>query len=65
MKYYRKKTTGEVYAFELDGSQDFLITAEFEAMTEYEIARHAGDNSQAIKAAGLSVLDKIKGLFGA
>lgn len=63
MKHYRKKTTGEVYGFELDGSQDFLITDEFIIMTDYELARHIGINSQAIKAAGLSVLDKIKGWF--
>lgn len=65
MKHYRKKTTGEVYGFELDGSQDFLITEEFVAMSDYELARHIGNNSQAVKAASLSIVDKVKGWFSA
>ncbi|TCB36845.1 hypothetical protein E0H82_03805 [Acinetobacter sp. ANC 4910] len=39
MKYF-KNPTGEVYAFEADGSQDDLITDEFVAMTSDEIDRH-------------------------
>lgn len=39
MKYF-KNPTGEVYAFEADGSQDDLITDEFVAMTTDEIDRH-------------------------
>lgn len=38
MKYFSKNK--EVYAFELDGSQDFLITSEFTAMTDDAIDRH-------------------------
>lgn len=30
MKYYKNKETGEVFAFELDGSQDHLISDQFE-----------------------------------
>lgn len=39
MKYF-KNPTGEVYAFEADGSQDDLITDEFVAMSADEIDRH-------------------------
>ena len=42
MKYF--KLNNEVYAFELDGSQDNLITDDFIAMTADEIDRHI--NSQ-------------------
>ena len=38
MKYYR--LNGEVWAFELDGSQDHLITDKYIAMTTDEIKRH-------------------------
>lgn len=38
MKYY--KLNAEVYAFELDGSQDTLITNEMIEMTDDEIDRH-------------------------
>lgn len=38
MKYYRKDE--QVHAFELDGSQDFLITHEFKKMTDDEVDRH-------------------------
>lgn len=38
MKYY--KLNADVYAFELDGSQDALITNEMIEMTEDEIDRH-------------------------
>lgn len=38
MKYF--KLNNEVYAFELDGSQDNLITDDFIAMTADEIDRH-------------------------
>lgn len=39
MKYF-KHINGEVYAFELDGSQDHLITNEMEKMTKSDIDRH-------------------------
>ena len=38
MKYF--KLNNEVYAFELDGSQDHLITDNFVVMTADEIDRH-------------------------
>jgi len=38
MKYY--KENDEVYAFELDGSQDYLITNEMVEMTEAEVNAH-------------------------
>ena len=38
MKFYKKN--GEVYAFEVDGSQDELITEDYLAMTDEEIDRH-------------------------
>lgn len=38
MKYFKKNT--EVWAFEEDGSQDHLITAEFIQMTAEEIDAH-------------------------
>lgn len=38
MKYYKKGS--DVYAFELDGSQDHLITTDYIAMTEEEVDRH-------------------------
>lgn len=34
MKYY-KTSTGEVFAFEDDGSQDHLIKPDYEALTDY------------------------------
>lgn len=37
-KLYKKD--GEIYEFELDGSQDSLITEDFVAMTESEIDQH-------------------------
>ena len=37
-KLYKKD--GEIYEFELDGSQDSLITEDFVAMTENEIDQH-------------------------
>ena len=38
MKYFKFKN--EVYAFELDGSQDHLITKEHVAMTDEDVDRH-------------------------
>lgn len=38
MKYY--KLNNEVYAFELDGSQDDYITEEMQLMTAEEVDRH-------------------------
>ena len=38
MKYFKFKN--EVYAFELDGSQDHLITEEHVAMTDEDVDRH-------------------------
>lgn len=40
MKYFRDSITNSVYAFELDGSQDGLITASMKKMTANEIDRH-------------------------
>jgi len=40
MKYYRNKNN-EVYAFELDGSQDQLIKPDMIAMTASEVEAHA------------------------
>jgi hypothetical protein len=40
MKYYKNKETNEVFAFELDGSQDYLITKDFVAMEECEVYKH-------------------------
>lgn len=40
MKYYRDKNSKVVYAFELDGSQDDLITPDMVKMTANEIDRH-------------------------
>ncbi|EYT17853.1 hypothetical protein [Acinetobacter sp. 1000160] len=39
MKYF-KHINGEVYAFELDGSQDHFITNEMQKMTKSDIDRH-------------------------
>lgn len=39
MKYF-KKNDDSVWAFELDGSQDELITEEFTQMTKSEVDRH-------------------------
>ena len=38
MNYYKKNN--EVYAFEADGSQDFLITKDMVRMTEEEVDKH-------------------------
>ena len=38
MKYFKKN--GQAFAFEADGSQDDLITNEFVAMSDSEIAAH-------------------------
>ena len=38
MKYY-KDSDGEIYALELDGSQDHLITAEMKKLTKTEVER--------------------------
>lgn len=39
MKYY-KKEDGSIWAFEIDGSQDSLITTEFTSMTEAEVTTY-------------------------
>lgn len=44
MKYF-KKQNGEVWAFEDDGSQDYLVTDEFTAMTDEEVAEHLRINA--------------------
>ena len=40
MKYFKNKSNEEIYAFELDGSQDYLIKSEFVEMSEEEVDRH-------------------------
>lgn len=40
MKYYRHAVTGDVYAFEVDGSQDGLIGDDLRAMSGDEVERH-------------------------
>jgi hypothetical protein len=40
MKYYKNPTTGEVFAFEGDGSQDEYIFPELVQMTQAEIDAH-------------------------
>lgn len=40
MKYYRHVVTGDVYAFEVDGSQDGLIRDELRVMSGDEVERH-------------------------
>lgn len=39
MKYF-KRPSGEVYAFEIDGSQDHLITPDMLPMSQAEVAAH-------------------------
>lgn len=39
MKYY-KNQNGQVYAFEADGSQDYLIKPEYALMTSEEVEQH-------------------------
>lgn len=36
MKHYKNPATGDVYGYELDGSQDAVIPAEFEAISDAE-----------------------------
>lgn len=40
MKYFIETITNDVFAFEDDGSQDALITAQMHPMSEEEIAKH-------------------------
>lgn len=40
MKYFRSKVTGEVYAFEADGSQDGHIGPDMILMTPEQVERH-------------------------
>lgn len=40
MKYFLEEATATVFAFEADGSQDFLITSTMRAMSEAEVAAH-------------------------
>ena len=40
MKYYKHPTTGEVYAYEADGSQDAFILPELVQMTDEEVQAH-------------------------
>lgn len=42
MKYLRKDDV--VYAFELDGSQDYIITEDMIVMTDDEVDRHVNPN---------------------
>ncbi|MWK57166.1 DUF4376 domain-containing protein [Metapseudomonas otitidis] len=40
MKYFRNIKSGEVFAYELDGSQDYLITQELLPMSAAEVEAH-------------------------
>lgn len=40
MKYYKHPTTGEVYAYEADGSQDEFILPSLVQMTDGEVQAH-------------------------
>jgi hypothetical protein len=40
MKYYKNKQTDEVFAFELDGSQDYLISKDLVDMSEGDVDAH-------------------------
>lgn len=40
MKYYRHQVTGDVYAFESDGSQDSFIGYELVLMTDEQVVMH-------------------------
>lgn len=40
MKYYRHEVTGDVYAFESDGSQDSYIGADLVLMTDEQVEVH-------------------------
>lgn len=40
MKYFRNVKSGEVFAYELDGSQDYLITQELVSMSAAEVEVH-------------------------
>lgn len=63
MKYF-KKNDGSVWAFEVDGSQDELITAEFTVMTKEEIEHHLYPElffSEEEKAARISATNLILG----
>lgn len=40
MKYFRHPVTGNVFAFEIDGSQDSYISSELCAMTPEEVLSH-------------------------
>lgn len=40
MKYFRNKISGEVFAYELDGSQDYLITSDLVLLSPTEVAAH-------------------------
>ncbi|WID41937.1 tail protein [Pseudomonas phage PG1] len=40
MKYFKDPGTGQVFAFEVDGSQDAFIAPSLEPMTAEEVAAH-------------------------
>jgi len=64
MKLY-KSPNNEIYAYELDGSQDHLIDKDFVALTQAEIdAREAeiAAKEQAVKDAKASALAKLAAL---
>jgi hypothetical protein len=64
MKLY-KSPTGEVYGYELNGSQDYLIPSEYVALTQSEIdARETkfAEAEQAAKDAKASALAKLTAL---
>ena len=76
MKYY-KAPTGDVWAYELDGSQDHLIPSDFVVMTQAEVdarnAKFAEEEAKAlaVKESALAKLaalgltqDEVKALIG-
>ena len=57
MKYY-KKSDGTIWAFELDGSQDFLITADMVAITveQADAIRNPPPTTKQLIAANVSAI---------
>lgn len=46
MKYYKHPTTGEVYAYEADGSQDAFILPDLVQMADEEVQAHLNPPTQ-------------------
>lgn len=60
MKFYKDKTTNEVFAFEEDGSQDNLIGENLKKMTSNEVAAHLskGSGKDKTQFSSLEYLDR-------